>query len=155
MLNSVFPPARRSLLGTWCPRWFAPCLVLAALVLVAGCSGKVENSVSGKVLLNGKPVAGTVVFIWPDKKELVSPIGPDGQYAFPNPTRGTVTILVKGMGGGPTGGKVAPPPGATGKLGAGLGQGEAPPARYADARTSGLSYDIKGGKETYDLPLTP
>jgi len=81
-----------------------------------GCPGGdgAKNSVSGKVTLNGKPVAGTVVFIGADNSEVgTSPIGPEGNYTIVNPTPGPVKILVKGKGAagsGPGVGPVIAPP---------------------------------------------
>jgi len=105
-------------------------LLLAAIafvVLMSGCTGTskgIQNSVSGKVTLNGDPVSGTVVFVGSDGKEAMSPISAEGKYDIPNPPQGTVKILVKGTGiiappkdgGLPAGTKDAPGAGTGGRF---------------------------------------
>jgi hypothetical protein len=110
------------------------------------------------VTLEGKPVAGQVIFIWDDKKELSSPIGPQGNYTIPEPPAGKVKVLVKSMtmpGGNqplvkPKGGpEMADPLG-----GGGMG-GAAPPAKYGAVNTTPLSFEVTSGRQTYDIPLAP
>jgi len=129
------------------------------VVGTTGCGdGKgAKNSVSGKVTLNGENVGGTVTFVTVDtKKEFVSPIKQDGTYQIDNPPPGQVKVVVKGMGMGAT---VKPPP--AGKDVAkmpempGSAQGKEPPAKYASEKTTPLTYEVKTGKQTYDIPLTP
>jgi len=111
------------------------------------------------VTLDGKPVAGVVVFVWDDKKESASPIGPDGNYAIMDPALGHVKVVVKAGQGGPSAGPlVAPPKMKDGPALPSLpttAQGVAPPAKYGSPATTPLSYDVKAGKQTYDIPLGP
>lgn len=132
-------------------------LLLAALAGVTGCgksgSGG-KDTVSGKVTLNGQPVAGQVVFIGSDSKEYMSPIGADGNYQVIGVPKGEATILVKGIGtpaapkAGP--GKEKPPemPGMAG------GGGAAPPVKYSTA-AGGLKVSVTGGEQKHDIPLNP
>jgi len=151
-------------------KWFASSRMLGALSLaflvallsgVSGCdSGPkgAKNSVSGKVTLNGEKVAGTVSFVGSDPAPKETPIKPDGTYQIDDPPTGQVKIVVKGMGG-PTGaaGAAKPPPGGPempSMPGTGMG-GATPPAKYGSPATTPLTYDVKPGKQTYNIELTP
>jgi len=139
--------------------------LLFALVAVVGCAeGGKKNVVSGKVTLNSQPVDGEVVFTGPGNKVVSSPITPEGTYTIMDAAAGENTIQVRKMGlGGPVV-KQQPPPGVKdGKmqgvdpstmLGGGKSKGVEPPAKYA-APTNGLKYTVKGGKETFNIELTP
>ena len=128
---------------------------LVALGLVAGCGGGekgpnsgAKNEVSGKVTLGVKPVAGQVVFVFSGGKEVSAPITGDGTYTLPDAPLGTARVYIRAMGGpvGPKGGPEMP------KEGPG-GSGAAPPPKYQSAATSGLTFEVKAGKQTYDIPL--
>lgn len=128
-----------------------------SLGVLTGCgggdkSGDAGNAVTGKVTLNDKPVGGTVVFLYADGKEVAGPIGPTGEYVIANPPAGSVKVYIRGSGA------VAPPPTKGGpempKDGpAAGGGGVAPPPKYQSAATSGLTFEVKTGKQTYDIPL--
>jgi hypothetical protein len=161
-------------------------LVLVVCAL-AGCGSKSDgpkDSVYGKVTLNGQPVTGQVVFVGPDKKEVTSPITPEGEYRIVDPPKGEVVILVRSVGAAPagpspvgpgalptpgvkgpgplvSGGK--PPPGPTpppkgGKppdMPSGMPTaGATPPAKYATA-AGGLKLTVTGGDQKYDIELKP
>jgi len=158
MFSPVLLGSLRTFSSRCGPRWFGPCLILTALAFGTGCPGKAgTNAVSGKVTLDGKPVSGTVIFVWPDSKELASPIGPDGSYSIPNPPPGQVKILVKGMTSGAVEAPVGGPPPGAGDLPKipNASTGVQPPAKYGDASTSDLSYEVKAGKQSHDLALKP
>jgi len=126
------------------------CLVaaLSFLVLTTGCpGGKKKNEVTGKVTLDGKAVAGTVVFIGSDGKELMTLIRPDGSYTIVDPPAGEVKIKITGPLGIAAPGKDQAP--AVG----GMETGVPPPAKYASP-DNGLKLTVTGGKQTYDIPLT-
>jgi hypothetical protein len=122
----------------------------------AGCSGKEGGSsgssdvITGKVTMNGQIVAGQVVFIGSDKKEIMSMIGPmDGSYQIPNPPKGEGQFLIKGMSGP----SMAPPPSGGGKMPEMPSTGGvAPPAKY-EKPTSELKFNVTGGKQTFDITL--
>ncbi len=135
-------------------RAFGVAVLTAGAVTLTGCGGVgkggAADSVSGKVTLDGQPVAGEVFFVGSDKKEVGSPIGPEGNYEISNPPKGDVLIVVKGKPGIPSipGAKAAPdlppPPTAT---------GVAPPAKYGQPN-NGLKFTVTGGKQVYDIVLT-
>jgi len=117
-----------------------------------------KNTVSGKVTLKGDPVAGSVVFIGSDNKEVMTHINPDGTYSVPDPAMGENKVLVKG---GAVGGPAPPvlegtpkdfkgtmPPTTTTKMGV------APPPKYGSP-DNGLSFKVTGGAQKYDIELTP
>jgi len=145
--------------GIWIgPRVACLALLLTSLIFLTGCPGKgkgPKNSVSGKVTLGNQTVAGSVVFVYADGKEVGSPINAQGVYTIPDPPPGQVKVLVKPVGGG-AGPALKPPPGGPEmpKL-PGAGEGATPPAKYAAARTSDLTYEVKSGNHTFDIPLKP
>jgi len=155
MHNPVSRAAPQSSSGYKIARRFGLCLLLGTLLLVTGCGGGgkgLTNSVSGKVTLGDKNVAGTVYFVYSDK-ETVAPIGVDGMYTMSNPPAGQVKILVKGDPGR----TVAPPVKGGPEMPSmgGASQGVNPPAKYASPATSDLTYEVKTGKQTKDLELKP
>jgi hypothetical protein len=142
----------------WSARVPSLALVLIALAWAAGCgrSGP-KNSVSGKVLLEGRPVAGTVAFIGPDGKEALAPINPDGTYTVANPPAGQVRIVVRGILG--VGGAANLPPEVEKLMPAGAPApaakaGVPPPERYATP-DSGLTFNVTKGKQKHDITLEP
>jgi hypothetical protein len=119
-------------------------LACACVVLLAGVATADDKKpepkgeeVSGKVLLNGAPLkAGSVTFASKDGKTTVAtPIAEDGTYLARVP-QGEYTVAI-----GPP--KVKdpknPPP--------------AIPAKYSDPKTSGITYTVTAGKQTFDLDL--
>jgi hypothetical protein len=130
----------------------------AAILVFAGCSGKEGGSpsandvITGKVTMNGQIVAGQLVFIGSDKKEIMSMIGPmDGSYQINNPPKGEGVFIIKGS----TGPSLAPPPGGAKMPEMPSTGGVAPPAKYEKAATSDLKFNVTGGKQTYDINLNP
>jgi len=132
-------------------------LLLSGLVLLTGCSGSKgdANAVSGKVTMGGKAVSGIVTFVYADNKELSAPTGDGGKYTIIKTTPGQVKILVKAMPGAVVRGepakevsmKDAPPSLAP--------AGDPPPAKYGAVATSDLTYEVKAGKQTHDIELSP
>lgn len=126
-----------------CGRFAGICLLLTSLLL-GGCggSGKPEGSVAGKVTYNGNPVtSGTVNFL------STAGVGADAQikngaYQVNGPLAAgeySVYLAPPLPTPQPPGTKVAPPP-----------QFEVP-AKYQDAKQSGLKVVVKAGKN--DLPV--
>jgi hypothetical protein len=162
MIKSFLPSAnsRTRLVRLVRPLVFAP--LLAALVSALGCSGGKPSLVKGKVTLDGKPVKGDVVFV--GEKEHAMPINADGTYSIPNLKKGTYKVAVRPRKAPPGVSEevAAIPTGGTGKDAAPTAGGAAtvavdavpPPAKYAAPNSSGLSFEVKGGEETYDIPLT-
>jgi len=138
-------------------------LVAAVLVCLAGCSGKKPKSkVTGKVTVGDKPVMGEVVFLGDDGKEFKGVINAkDGIYTLLDAPNGQYKVAVKGMGAGLNvpggGGQVAPPKDAPKMDMPDLARGQSvqPPAKYGDPKTSGLTFEVTGGEQTFDIPLKP
>jgi hypothetical protein len=113
-----------------------------------GCGSK-PGSVSGKVTYQGKPLtSGLVIFI--DKDGRVSqPAGieVDGSYVADNVPLGPVAVCVEthplsGGDGGPNAPQDQPRP-----------RYVPLPAKYKDAKQSGLTLDVKPGPNVYDIEL--
>src|SRR5438045_2011452 len=89
-MSLSFPTSCRTAVGA--------CALLG--LALTGCGGgKPSNdSLSGKVTLNGQPVAGQVVFVSnSDSKETPTVISPTGDYSVAL-AKGEYQILVKGTG---------------------------------------------------------
>lgn len=151
-------------------------LILASpllLVLGLGCGPTNQNTsvISGKITYNGNPVtAGTITFQPEQGPSFTRPISADGTYTntdmptgefkvtieteSANPDRKTPTYgqgnqtSSPAPGGAPPGGTVTQGPAAGG------GKYVKIPAKYADAKTSGLTVNVAAGKQTKDFPLT-
>src|SRR6266511_1761841 len=137
-------------------RGFSFLLLVAILGFAVGCGSgnksgdSSKNEVGGKVTLGDKLVSGTVVFVYSDNKELQGPIGPDGSYVILDPTPGQVKIYIKASGLVAPAAKGGP---ETPKEGPASGSGVAPPVKYQSIATSGLTYEVKPGKQTHNLEL--
>jgi len=134
-------------------------ILVAILSGVTGCDKGpkgAKDSVSGTVKMNGENVTGTVAFVGSDNTNKESPIKPDGTYQIDDPPQGQVKVLVKGMGG-PTGAPALKPPAGGPEMPSmpGMGKGATPPAKYASAATTPLTYDVKPGKQTFNIDLAP
>jgi len=142
---------------------FRACSLVAFTLFVGsvvGCGGgnTPKTEVKGKVLLGDKPVAGTVVFVSNDGKEVAAPIMPDGTYTATNAEVGSVKIYIKpGALGAPTVGapKSAPGTPEMPKDMGGTSSGVPAPAKYTKVETSGLTYDVKSGKQEHNITLQP
>jgi hypothetical protein len=122
--------------------------LFALALCVAGCGDSTKggnDTISGKVTLKGQAVSGQVVFITPDGKEHMAPIGEGGSYSVPGIPKGQVKITVRALPGATT------TPKGSGDL-PGMARGVAPPARYAKAN-NGLSFDSTGGNQAHNIEL--
>ena len=162
MLNPLFRCVTRRSSARRGPRWLGLWLVLPALVLAVGCSGKdkkgAKDSITGKVMVGDKPAGGTLVFVYQDAKtpEKTTPIGKDGEYTMENAPPGKVKVVVRTMlgsrgsvanitiSGGPDMPKIGPE-----------ASGATPNAKYQDAKTTPLEYDVQAGRQTKDFILDP
>jgi hypothetical protein len=138
--------------------------VVAVLFSSAGCGKPKTNTVSGKVTLNGEPVAGEVTFIGPSKKKTSSPIT-DGKYKVVDVEAGEnqITVATLGAGGPARVGPANMPQGMQGIPGDPMkgmpvpsegSTGKPPPEKYATPG-NGLSFDVKPGSNDYDITLQP
>ncbi len=126
----------------------AQSLLFALVLLAAGCSAG-KGSISGKVSLNGTPVAGGTITFQSEvgNREVFSALIKDGQYSIEGVPTGKARVTVKNLG-----------PGAGGKQDGNraASQGASPiPARYADPDSSGLSLTVRPGEQSYPVDLTP
>ncbi len=128
-----------------------PALVFSSLLFLAGCdssSGGGKNGVSGKVTLDGKAVAGSVIFVGSDGKEVPVLIKTDGTYSVDLPS-GKYKVAVRSLGMPTIGtGKVAAAGTSAGDTGAFA------PVKY-NAVDNGMSFDHAGGKQTHNIELKP
>ena len=124
-------------------------LLLATLTLLAGCSEKpaVPAVVAGKVTLGGAPLtAGGVLFMNDAGDAASAELASDGTYTLHcKPARYKVAVT---------------PPAPVDPLGTPAGAPARPaapsapvPKRYHDLATSGLTYEVKEGNNTFDIPL--
>jgi len=101
------------------------------------------------VTYQGKPLpSGTVNFLGPDNKTDTAPID-NGNYSAGKVPVGTCKITVI-TNAGPGGGLAQQPPLP--------GMPQAPaavaiPPKYKDPEQSGLTLDVKAGRQTFDIPL--
>jgi hypothetical protein len=153
--------------------------LLLILPLVVGC-GQSQGKVTGRVLIDGKPLPGGIVmFIPADPKknsmsvlmdeqgnyEVVLPAGEvkvsvDNRQLAPHPRMATVAQLnlpadvkklVMAKGAPPP-----PPPDDPGNLAVGqqVGRYVKIPDKYYDAATSGLGFKVQGGDQPHDIELS-
>jgi hemoglobin len=91
-----------------------------------------SETVEGKVTFSGKAMdGGTVTFTGAKGGTATGTIGKDGSYKVEKLEPGEYTVSVSDQ------------PGGTVKV----------PAKYGDAKTSGLSYEVKKGKQSFDIEL--
>jgi hypothetical protein len=139
-------------------------LTFLSVLGAAGCGSSSSGTVTGKVTYKGAAVpGGTVSFFGADNWTGSAHLGEDGSYSIANVPAGTVRISVETMTARPP----KPPPGAMPKppTDAPVPKGSmydpaaqakryVPiPPRYADKDQSGLTYDVKPGKQVHDIKL--
>ena len=135
-------------------------LLLGSLVLgLAGC-GESTGSVKGKVYLQDKLVTGgSIAFVSPNDKVQTAMIQSDGSYEIQKVSTGLAKISVTGAM------EVKVPAGK--KMDLTKFGGEAKekvvaettgkatpiPAKYGDAKNSGLTFEVKPGSQEHDIKL--
>jgi hypothetical protein len=143
-------------------------LVLTASFAGAGCA-KPTGSVSGKVSYKGAPLkGGHVIFLKADNQSVWADIGEDGSYSFEKITAGPVQIGVETSSLKPPVNRPGQPAGGARRYSAPPGEenpNKAPdpeanfkryvaiPEKYETPQSSGLTYDVKSGKQEHDIPL--
>lgn len=154
---------------TWAVRkpWssLAPLMALA-LGGLAGCGESTTfGTVTGRVLLRGKPVsAGQVSFLGEDGVPVCGAIGPDSTYRVEQVPIGVAIVTVDDAPQGEppkpaaprvvgrrTDGRpiLAPAPGSTPKP----RPPSAMPAKYTDTKTSGLQLTVGRGRNQFDIEM--
>jgi len=121
-------------------------------LLLAGCSGGKDTKagvVEGKVTVDGAPAnSGSVVFNV-NGQSISGQIKPDGTYKAVGVPAGAAQVSVT-----PPPKMPGPPPATKDMPGSDQVAKPVPiPAKYQDAKTSGLSTTIKGGNNTYNVEL--
>jgi hypothetical protein len=124
--------------------------VCAGLILLfpAGCSGPsaVRNNLSGRVLLDGRPVTDGIVTLHGAAGEQgTSSILPDGTYSVDDPPIGTCQITVQDPpgGAGPDAHATNPAAVRTSRI----------PARYRKPG-NGLEIEVSPGRSAHDICLS-
>jgi len=141
-------------------RGFLAALFLLAVLGATGCSGAKQASVTGRVSYKGKPVtSGTVVLF--DQNGHASDLGnvqPDGTYTIARAPVGTDKVSFDN----PPPPKTALPPGQKAPPANDPEFAEAAkakanyvptPPQYKDPVQSGLTVEVKSGKNTIDIDL--
>ena len=162
-MQSVSSRSRRALGASW---------LGVLLILSAGCGSK--GTVSGKVTVNDEPVRrGTVTFTASTSTWASSvPIGEDGIYTVINAPPGPVKITVASADANPragsklktrkgqekeeaSGGIEDMPPSVRNRFNAAAAGpgGPSVPKKYNKPETSDLTYEVKPGKQQYDIQL--
>lgn len=130
------------------PKWLLPAVLLLPVV---GC-GPGQGDLSGKVSFQGKPVcSGSVVVRGSDGVPVGGEIKADSTYVVKNVAAGSVLVTVNSPDPGEARtmlrvGQAPPPPKDRSKW-------FAIPERYAEFSTSGLSYQLKAGPNSWDIDL--
>lgn len=140
-------------------RCAAAFVLLIAPAILVGCAGK--GDVSGKVTHNGKLLPyGSVQFQSADGLIVPGTIGSDGTYRVSGVPTGTAKISVncvddegaiafaKAMSAA-----AKDPANKSAKPKGKLEDFNKIPGKFNDFTTSGLSYDVKSGQQTYDIDL--
>jgi hypothetical protein len=122
---------------------------LALALAVTGCGSTPTGNVSGKVMFEGKPLAGGYVAYvgsGTPPKTVSSVIDEQGRYSITNAPVGPVQITIQGPSGtaiGPDGRPIT------------TGDPVVIPSRYMDADKSGLTYTVNAGSQDYPIYLLP
>jgi hypothetical protein len=134
-------------------------LLVAALLATAGCSSS-TGTVRGKVSCNGTMLkGGKVTFFYPDGRGIPSGIQEDGSDLLEKLPLGPVKICVDTSSLDPRQRRVyayAPPPGMKPPPDKAPSAGDlyVPiPWKYIDRETTDLTWEVKGGRQTYDIEL--
>jgi hypothetical protein len=122
----------------------AACLVLALAWCGCGPSAR-PGQLTGKVRFRGKELSsGTVTFLGADGQTRSAAIAENGIYKVAGVAPGTARVAVESHPRLPPG-FVEPSAGDPGTI-------KLPP-HYTKPETSGLTYEVKGGQETFDIDI--
>jgi len=161
------------LLGAPRRPWAGALLACCALMLTAGCGPdyKSRGVVKGKVTRAKKPLTtGTVMFYGKNGMTASASIDGDGNYSMTDAPLGEcrVTVTVQGLPADPSvrarlqgkGPKMPEGPHDPAKAGAEMPAATRVPrevvpidSKYSDPESSGLSFTVKKGEQTYDIDL--
>jgi hypothetical protein len=139
------------------PRFLLAAVGVFLPLLAAGC-GPAVGDISGKVTYKGETLGSGTVMFYGTNSATPASIGDDGTYTAKKVPVGPMKITVEtsppagGGKGGPASlnqgtmivdGQPVPPPGKYVEI----------PNKYKDAKASGLTLDVKAGKQQHDIPL--
>jgi hypothetical protein len=144
-------------------RWLGAVALFVAVAVVGCKPGGGKGIVTGKVTYKGAPLkGGRVVFSTSNKQGSQADIGEDGTYTTPEMATGPAKIGVETSYLNRQTGRIRNQPPKDAKMPEGYtmagGGGDAKryvkiPDQYEKADTSGLTYDVKSGKQTHDIEL--
>jgi len=135
-------------MGSFTCRELVCSAALSAMVTLMACGcGSRTGTVNGKAIYHGEPLtSGLVIFVAADGK-VAQPAGieVDGSYIADNVPIGQQAICVEThpVSGGDGGGKKDQPRPRYVPL----------PEKYKDAKQSGLTFDVKAGRNIHDIVL--
>jgi len=133
-------------------------LLLVSLLAVIGCgSGGKPGTVQGKVKVDGTLAnAGSVIFTTSTGATAFGTIQADGTYKAIGVPVGATQVTVTGPPPVPVVGdpRLKPPSKDSPSPGGSVDKPVPIPAKYGKADSSGLTYTVKGGSNTYDIDLT-
>jgi hypothetical protein len=132
--------------------------------MLAGCGRSSQATVTGKVTYKGQPVKGGDIALIPDTGGIVrSTIEPDGSYTITKAPLGSAKVTVDTKALRPVSPKAMKGPYANAKApqevlpksakGGDASHYVAIPPRYADPEKSGLSVEVKNGKNEQNIDL--
>jgi hypothetical protein len=143
---------------TWAPLWLA----IAILGLESGCGKDAAEPlapVSGRIMLNGQPLAGATVSFASDQRQVSAITGDDGRYQLlPGAPLGTCRVGVSKCDKSEAN-VLALDPGAAGRVRATPATTQRPkqliPSRYSDPRKTSLSFTVPPeGTDKADFELS-
>lgn len=139
-----------------------PAVTASLLLVVAGCGGPSVGDVSGTVKFKGAPIPNGRITFYSQvgRKEAQGGRIQDGEYSVAGIAVGPAQVSVEtfGSAAADTGGKTPKDidiSGFKGMVPSTGGKKVDIPARYAQPNTSKLEYEVKSGKQTHNLDLTP
>ena len=146
-------------------RFVAALTVFLCLTALTGCGDSSKAAVSGKVTYKGAPVTGGTLTLYPTSGTpfpvninangtFNASDAPIGQMGVSISTDNVVSFQGYQMPPG-----VQPPKDVNSPAQPNIDTSNAPkkveiPAKYKDPKTSGLTWDVKGGKQSKDFELT-
>jgi hypothetical protein len=123
--------------------------------LVAGCGSRTKETaeVSGTVSYKGQPVTAGVVKFFPEAggDPAETPLGPDGTYRATGVPVGPCKVAVETLRFKTM---TPPPPGMAKQMGGPRPVYVPIPEKYERPDSSGLTFDVKKGTSSWDIPLT-
>jgi hypothetical protein len=151
-------------IGAKSGRLLGAMLVLAAGLIAVGCKGGSGNTVFGKVYYQDKIVKGGTVVFYGKLWSAPGSIQEDGSYSLSKLPEGKVKITVDTSSFKPNPqakekrqipSDAPRPPGreASADAGGDPARYTELPEKYADKNKSDLSYDVKAGKQEYDIKM--